>query len=136
MMTSRSTVSRGLAPLVLSVSLMAAGCAAPVVAFAIVVGKAMVYVAAVKFTVATVDRFLGEKSRDPQAEFVTDPTDPNRGMYKRLRFQKSNAQNQPIGPPVELADVPVYRGADGEWHIEKYYLDQKVNNAVNTTKGR
>lgn len=128
MTEKRSTLARGAAPLVLSAA-MAAGCVGPVMALAVWLGKAVLYTAAVKLTVSMVDSVLGNKAKDPEAEFVPDYGNPNQGKYRNLTFQKRDEKGQPVGRAIVLVDVPVYRGADGVFHIESGYLE-KVNEAI------
>lgn len=125
----RSILARRAAPLFLATVMATGGCAAPVLAVAVWVGKVMLYTAAVKLTVQMVDSVLGTKARDPDAEFVPEPGNSSRGTYRSLTFQKKNERGQPVGRPIVLVDVPVYRGSDGQFHIDPDYL-KKVDEAI------
>lgn len=129
MATMRLIPKRLCAPAVLAAALWAGGCAAPVLALAVWAGKVMLYTAAVKLTVQMVDSVLGTKTKDPNTEFVADPANPDRGSYRSLTFQKKDGRGQPVGKPIVLVDVPVYRGSDGQFHIDRDYLN-KVDDAI------
>ena len=121
----RAKMSRWIAPLCLSITLTISGCA-EIIVIAVWAGKVMLYTAAARVTIHVVDRLLGQEK---EADFVIDPSDPNRGRFKSLVFKPDNRARE-----VVLVDVPAYKGSDGQWHIDEDYRP-KVDAALKKARG-
>ncbi|NBO91768.1 MAG: hypothetical protein EBV06_05585 [Planctomycetia bacterium] len=95
------------------------GCGAPLIPILIWAGKIALTAAITQAAVRLVDQILQQENYKWKEEVQVDREDPARGILPTLKLTRGSKSET-------FPNVPVMRGPNGLWKVEKYYADSVI----------